>query len=97
MTLMRQVFCLPFPTYNDGSGMYNLNKTFGFTKRGTWRLKEFTTSPTPKGRGLCKRQKTRRQDHGRASIDIAYHSARLFDSNDKRNNILEKYFMKLEG
>lgn len=44
MTLMRQVFCLPFPTYNDGSGMYNLNKTFGFTKRGTWRLKEFTTS-----------------------------------------------------
>lgn len=53
--------------------------------------------PTPKGRGLCKGQKTRRQNHGLAIIGIAHHSARLFDSNDKRNKNLEKYFMKLEG
>lgn len=61
---------------------------------GKWRFKGVTTSSPIQEEKIMQGPKNQEAESLGAILEAAYHTALLFDSNKKRNKILEKYFMK---
>lgn len=67
---------------------------FLFTKWGNGDSKESLCPAHIQGEKIMQGPKNQEVESLGAILEAAYHTALLFDSNKKRNKILEKYFMK---